>query len=84
MAVDQGLARQFRQGEMSCFMLEKFAQQKCLLRQPMGPFVIRKQVQQFVAKHGGTTRLQDDDWNVLFDLGFQRAKNLEQQILGAV
>src|ERR1700676_678652 len=69
---------------MLCFLLQKLAQEECLPREPMGSLVFGEQIQEFITKHRGTARLQDNYWNLVFDFGFQRAENLEEEMLGAI
>ena len=48
--------------EIGRFFLEKFAQEKRLLVQPLCQRMIRKHVHEFIPKGCGTTRLQNDHW----------------------
>jgi len=84
MPVNQCFARQFRQLKMSCLLLEELAQQECLPRKPLSSLVFGEQVQEFITKHCGAARLQNNDWSALLNFGFERGKNLAQKILGAI
>ena len=70
-AMDQGLARQAWEVESGGFLLQKFAQQKCLPGKLVRPFILGEEIEQFVAEDGGATGLQNDDGNPGFDFGWR-------------
>ena len=50
---------------------EKFAQQKCLLGQPLGASIAGKKVDQFIAEHTGAARLEHNERHAGVDLWAQ-------------
>ena len=50
----------------------------------MCPFIMREEVEHFVAKDGSTTRLQHNNRNFRFDFRGQGIKRLQQQPLGTI
>jgi hypothetical protein len=50
----------------------------------LGALVVGKEVEEFVAEDGDATRLETDNRDAGFDLGFELVENFEEQSLGAV
>jgi hypothetical protein len=84
MAVEKGLALESRGFEFSRLLLKKLGEAECLLREALSTFVVREEVDEFIAEDGDTTWLQSDDWNTGFDFESQGIENLEEQVFGAV
>ena len=66
-AVDEGLDRELRKLKVGGFLFQKLAQQEGLPGQLVRPVIVGEEVDQFVAKDGGATGLQNDDGNPGFD-----------------
>ena len=77
-SVDERFA--FEAGQLKIFRADfkKFAEQKSLARQSLRAFVMRKQVEEFVAEDGDTTGFQTDDGNPGFDFRSEFVENLQQ------
>src|SRR5579872_460190 len=72
MALDQGLTIQAGGPVIRNFLDEKLAEQIGLGAQAFGVFIVRKKVQQFIAKNSDTARLQSDHGNSSADLRTKR------------
>ena len=57
-----------------CLFCEKLAEQKRLLLQSLGVFVVREQVDHFIAEDGNAARLQADDRHARLDFWPQRSR----------
>src|SRR5438309_10514951 len=66
------------------FLLQEFAQQKGLLREPLGTRVLGKKIKKLVPKYRRATWLEHHDWHPGFDLGSKRIQSPQQQFLGPV
>src|SRR5215469_10335763 len=60
-AVDQCLAAHLGKRKIACVLLEEFREEENLPGELPRPFVVRKQVQQFVAEDRGATGLEHYD-----------------------
>ena len=84
-SVEQGFARELRELRVgSEFLLEEFAEQEGLFAQGLGAFVVREEVEEFVAEDGDAAGLESDDGDSGFDLGRECVEDVEEQGLGAV
>src|SRR6266567_7225113 len=84
MAVDQGLALNLGKGEILRLLLEKFAEEKNLPRQLQCFWIVGKQVDEFVAKHGCAAWLKDNDRNFVSYLSLQLLHRAAQKALGTI
>src|SRR5947209_11829010 len=66
------------------FLLQEFAQQKGLLREPLGTRVFGKKIKKLVPKYRRAARLEHHDWHPGFDLGSKRIQSPQQLFLGSV
>src|SRR2546423_15032764 len=66
------------------FLLQEFAQQKGLLREPLGTRVLGKKIKKLVPKYRRATWLEHHDWHPGFDLGSKGIQSPQQQFLGPV
>src|ERR1700728_339576 len=83
-SVQQCLALVAREWTIPGVAVEKLAEQKCLPGQGLGTSVVRKKVQQFIAKNGNAAGLKSNDRDSRFDFRRERVENLEQQRLCSV
>ena len=80
----RALAGELRKLKVGGFLFQKFAEQESLPGQLVGPVILGKEIDQFVAKDGGATGLENDDGNPGFDFGSEGVQYLEQQALGPI
>ena len=77
--MNDGPAMQGRHLILRRMLFDKFGERVCLLREPLGIFIVRKQVRQFVAKDSRTTGLEADHRRSRRDLRTQSVEDLEQE-----
>ena len=83
-SVNQCFSGDARKLKIFCVAFEELAQQECLLRKRTGTDVIRKEIDQFVAKDGNAARLKSYDRNTGFDFRQQGVEDLKQLRFGPV
>src|SRR5438270_12100922 len=85
MPVEQGVAGELRKLCVGTeILLEELAQEECLLAESLGAFVMREEVNQFVAEDGDTAGLEADNGDSGRDLGLELVEDFEKQTFGAV
>src|ERR1017187_2413678 len=84
MPVYEHLPMQLRGRVSRGIVLEKLAEEKCLVPQPGSARIGRKEVAQFIAKDGSATRFQYDDRNTGINLHSQGAQDSLKVLPGHV
>ena len=84
MTLKQDFAFEARRPIVRGMMFEKFTKEKCLVAQPLSTRIGRKQIAQFIAEHGSTARLQNDDWQAGVNWFTQHAEYALQIFFGFV
>src|SRR5258708_39645260 len=80
-AMKQNLYRRLGRGILWGVILQKLAEQECLVSEPVGALVGGKQIVQLIPKHGGATRFQDDYWQPCVNLWAESPHDLKQFVL---